>query len=182
MMGALVDFRTERLKQEPRCRMAHEGAANSVGGLFDLIDLVRPHSVLEIGANRGVSTEAFLLTCKHVTAIDPWEWEAGAEDGAFGEFFRRCESFPHLTIIKGRSPEAVRKLSERFDLAYIDGAHDYESVKADIAACASIARDLSGHDYYHQPVKRAVDEFGDVRVFADTSWLIIKRHVHVVSS
>jgi predicted O-methyltransferase YrrM len=175
-----MNRRMEQLKSEPRCIEAAQGAGNFVAGLFDLIATVKPKSVLEIGSNRGVSTEAFLLSGAHVTVIDPWETAAGAERDAFAEFMHRCGAYPGLRIIKGMSPAAVRDLNVNFDLAYIDGAHDYISVKADIAVCAPIARWLAGHDYFHPPVRRAVDEFGDVSVFGDTSWLITERHNHVV--
>ncbi len=81
------------------------------------------------------------------------------------------------TVVELPSTEAARSLRHhpeverrhpdpgRYDLVFIDAAHDYESVKADIAAWWPLVRRggiLSGHDYntrrYHG-VNQAVDEF-----------------------
>lgn len=175
--------RLEQLKTEPRCIGAPNDRHNYIGGLLDLIADVKPRTVLEIGSNRGVSTEAFILTCEKVTAIDPWEQDPNdhnaAERGAEAEFTWRCSFYPNITVIKGKSPDAVLKLEDRFDLAYIDANHDYENVRADIIACKKVAKVIAGHDYADTKrrtitdVRRAVDEFGEVRIFDDTSWVLL---------
>jgi glycosyltransferase involved in cell wall biosynthesis len=67
-----------------------------------------------------------------------------------------------------------------FDLIFIDGAHDYESVKADIVAWKSLVKVggiLSGHDYWnwgeHEGVGRAVDEaFPGVATCGSVWWTL----------
>src|SRR6266576_3315013 len=100
-------------------------------GLLDLIDMVKPKRMLEIGSFKGVSTEVFLLHAEHVTAIDPWE-----NKGIYTEFYSRVGAYPHLTIIRGKSPEAVPQ--KKFDFAYIDGDHSFEAVCADITAAWTV--------------------------------------------
>ena len=66
---------------------------------------------------------------------------------------------------------------EFFDLAYIDAAHDYESVAADIKGVLPHVRNdgwIAGHDYAAD-VRRAVGELLTApRTFGDTSWLTPK--------
>ena len=68
-----------------------------------------------------------------------------------------------ITSIKKSSLEAVNDFEdESLDFVFIDAAHDYENVKADILAwLPKIKRTgiLAGHDYWpNDPVQIAVDE------------------------
>ena len=152
----------------------HWGAAR-LPDLFELIDVVRPKSVLEIGCYRGVSTEVWLLHCAQVTAVDPWPDLAIRR-----EFLARCSHYPHLEMIEGFSPSALAAVSDRkFDLCYIDGDHSYEAVVQDIKAClplVKLGKFLGGHDYGGDcpGVAQAVDELlGKPQWrFSDGSWLV----------
>jgi predicted O-methyltransferase YrrM len=68
----------------------------------------------------------------------------------------------YITTIALPSLEAVKQFEdESLDFVYIDAAHDYDNVKADILAWKPKVKKggiLAGHDYVHPPVKRAVDE------------------------
>lgn len=63
------------------------------------------------------------------------------------------------------------------DFVFIDAAHDYDSVKADIAAWLPKVKKgglLAGHDYHHPPVAQAVDEaFADVHRYEGTCWGVV---------
>ncbi len=65
------------------------------------------------------------------------------------------------------------------DLVFIDAAHDYESVKADILAWLpkiKINGIISGHDYGHPPVRQAVHEFlTDVNDGSGGPWFTVKK-------
>jgi hypothetical protein len=67
-----------------------------------------------------------------------------------------------IQFIKGDSTLLV--LENGVDVTFIDGGHDYETVKADIAQFAPITRELIlFHDYselpMHAGVKKALDEW-----------------------
>jgi predicted O-methyltransferase YrrM len=155
-----------------------DGATNAtrVPGLLDLLAVTKPQSVLEIGCFTGISTEVFLLHCAHVTAVDCWDAEYIKV-----VFEGRTALYPGLTVVHGRSPEALHDLKwGSFDLCYIDGDHRYEAVRDDILACKSLVRPggyIGGHDYgwYDCPgVAPAVHDFlrKPDYVFDDTSWVV----------
>jgi hypothetical protein len=58
---------------------------------------------------------------------------------------------------------------------FIDASHDYESVKADVKAWLPKVKKggyLAGHDWHHEPVKRAVIEvLGEVDEFDGDCWI-----------
>jgi predicted O-methyltransferase YrrM len=143
---------------------------NFLPGLAELILRTRPRSVIEIGCDRGVSTELFLLTAARVVAVDPWD-----DQTSYQEFAKRCAGYPHLEICRGASPEALDKFGAEFDMCYIDADHSYEAVRRDILACTRVVKPtgwLAGHDYHHPQVARAVQSMVDEAIsFPDGSWL-----------
>jgi predicted O-methyltransferase YrrM len=143
---------------------------NFLPGLVELILRAMPRSVIEIGSDRGVSTELFLLTAARVVAVDPWQ-----NENSFQEFANRCAGYPHLEIIRERCPEALERFGAEFDLCYIDADHSYEAVRRDIIACTRIVKPngwLAGHDYHQPQVERAVRSLIDAPMsFRDGSWL-----------
>lgn len=147
---------------------------NFLPGLAELILHTKPRNVIEIGSDRGVSTELFLLTTARVVAVDPWESPA-----SFQEFVERCSGYPHLEICRGKSPEALAQFGAEFDLCYIDADHSYEAVRRDILACTRIVKPdgwLAGHDYHQPQVERAVLSMIDEPIsFRDGSWLARNR-------
>src|ERR1700693_135743 len=84
-------------------------------GLYDLIETIKPTSVIEIGSYRGVSTEIFLLCCKRVVAVDPWEYP----ETMFQEFMERVGSYPNLEVCRGKSPVVLDRFNREFDMSYI---------------------------------------------------------------
>ncbi len=168
--------RVDALLTTKRC--LYQGDAtdvhNFLPGLVELILRTRPRTVIEIGSDRGVSTELFLLTAARVVAVDPWD-----NQRTFEEFVDRCAAYPHLEICRGKSPEALDRFGPEFDLCYIDADHSYEAVQRDILACTRIVKPdgwLAGHDYHQAQVERAVLSIIDAPIaFRDGSWLAINR-------
>ncbi len=122
--------------------------------------------IVEIGSYKGRSTRALTdNTDGLVIAIDnffgPPEIELANRDTIYDQFVSNMAGVNNLAVIKADhrdlpNPEFVP------DMVFIDGSHDYESVKADILywlpriAPGGI---LSGHDYGWCPgVEQAVNE------------------------
>jgi predicted O-methyltransferase YrrM len=147
---------------------------NFVGGLIELVLQVKPRAVIEIGSDRGVSTEVFLLTTARVVAVDPWDHE-----GYHQEFLERCGAYPNLETCRGKSPEVLDRFDAEFDLCYVDADHGYDAVRRDILACTRIVKPdgfLAGHDYHQPQVEQAVRSLIDDPIaFRDGSWLAKNR-------
>lgn len=116
--------------------------------------------VLEIGTGLGYSTRAFMAggaRSVDTVDIDPWV---------------HAEIVPELEldwVNGGGSPgdfRALRDLSEvglNYDLVFVDGAHNYESVARDAALAVYVVREgglVVFHDWRHCPddVRKAVED------------------------
>lgn len=166
--------RLVELCQEPRCEFAENTEHNYVRGLILLVETAKPRSVLEIGCHKGVSTEVFMILCNRVVAVDIWD-----EYYILEQFKRRSENYSNVEIVRARSPAALDRFADNeFDMVYIDGEHNYDSVVDDIKAALRIVKPfgwIAGHDVGSGGVGRAVLELlGQPIVFPDTSWLIAK--------
>lgn len=141
---------------------------------------------VEVGTRVGDLASVVLDRTKlTLTVVDSWEGQfADAEAEA------RAKLGGRAAIIKARSVEASKQFeNESLDLVYIDAAHDFESVCADIKAWYPKVKSggiLAGHDYEDKPddgywgpieVKRAVDSvFNTVNVIDENppSWWVVK--------
>jgi predicted O-methyltransferase YrrM len=181
-----ADFQTARLHEligTMRCLYpgGDRDVHNFVGGLIELVIKVKPRAVIEIGSDRGVSTEVFLLTTARVVAVDPWEHE-----DYYQEFLQRCGAYPHLETCRGRSPDVLDRFGAEFDLCYVDADHGYDAVRRDILSCTKIVKPdgfLAGHDYHQPQVEQAVRSLLDDPIaFRDGSWLAKNRLSQRVSA
>lgn len=126
-------------------------------------------------------------------AVDPWKDEPSqGYDGAaeyapivrkYGGLFRAFmkmmsenvpDVFDRMHIVRARSTEIV--IGDNVDFVFLDGAHDYESVRDDIAHWhrnVKVGGILAGHDFSDQfpGVKKAVSEFG-TPTLSGTCWWI----------
>ncbi len=108
----------------------------------------------EIGSWKGRSTFAIAEACTGtVYAVDRWE-----SDDVFHQFQRNLARFPNVCVCRMDSQAAADSLPET-DVVFIDGAHDYYSVRTDLRTWKSKAtRILCGHDFNWCGVRRAVAE------------------------
>jgi predicted O-methyltransferase YrrM len=148
--------------------------------------------VVEIGSYLGRSTRALAdNSCGRVYAIDTWRnadvhpymrvppFMLG-EDWCWNAFLRNVGDLipDRLEVRRRQSAQAALEFAgegRTFDLIFIDGAHDYQSVKEDIQAWRPLLKDgglLCGHDFIakHMGVVEAVRE--EVKEFEvmDTIW------------
>ena len=118
-------------------------------------------NIAEIGSFMGRSTRALAEnTSGIVDAIDLWkrndEYQELQKDLTEEEIFAIFEkNVAGLRVYARRMPSLVAAKSsalrgETFDMVFVDGAHDYESVKADILAWKPLIKSgglLCGHDF-----------------------------------
>jgi predicted O-methyltransferase YrrM len=147
--------------------------------LLWLAEQASTHSkIVEVGSWFGRSTRAIVdNTTGVVVAVDTWEGSdedahrailAGKpENWLFGEFAKNMEGLPtgRLYAFRGLSVDATkyyRHMGVTFDMVFLDAAHDYENVAADIRAWQPLIAPrgiISGHDYGSwDGVTQAVDE------------------------
>lgn len=137
--------------------------------------------VLEIGSFNGASAVAMGFALQRIDGciycIDPWFDYAGQEDFSDLEAERIADrkiiaSFlghtgflgSRVKMMRGTLADFAGMVSgQNFDLIFIDGAHDYDSVRHDILVSLAALKPggiLCGHDYHSMGhgVRRAVDE------------------------
>lgn len=91
----------------------------------------RDKRVLEIGSYCGRSTICLAQTATHVTAMDWWDGRATpAPRDTLGEFVANLRRYDVAEKVETVSPDDDIPLPY-YDLAFIDGAHDLESVRID---------------------------------------------------
>ena len=153
--------------------------------------------VIEVGSWLGRSTRALADHCPGtVWAVDDWRGDPGVPEdpinrvmadmggpGAARHLFT-VALMDHLTggrvkLLTLPSVEAATQLGGEFgrgfDLIFLDGSHDYASVRADLLAYRPLVRDgglLCGHDRGWTGVAQAVTEvLGGWRPGPGTLWL-----------
>jgi predicted O-methyltransferase YrrM len=142
--------------------------------------------IAEIGSWRGRSTAALSdNTTGTVWAIDTWEgspetdfdpdFKAGGPEWLYGEFTKSMrENVKPVRLSSVEAAYMFEAIEDRFDLIFIDGAHDYASVVADISAWRPLLAEggtLCGHDYWPgSDVRKAVDELLVVSNPAGSIW------------
>ena len=110
----------------------------------------------EIGVCQGRYAQMLCQTIPglELTVIDPWP---GDNNPNMLEAIDRLDGYD-VEFVRATSLDAPKQI---YDFVFIDGLHDYQSVKADIEAWAPYARIVSGHDYHVEGVARAVNEYAD---------------------
>ena len=124
--------------------------------------------VLEVGAYAGRSTICLAQEARSVTTVDPFDGRGTAQEGntrpLFDRNVRRHRVDGRVTAITGTSIDVLPNLPPVYDLVFVDGAHDQESVATDASLAAAVLKPgglLVFHDYGDQDhgVTEAVDEF-----------------------
>ena len=145
-----------------------------------------PAHFVEIGSYKGRSSSFMAVEIARsgkaiqFDCVDTWE---GSEEHQAGKEFEDPDVvnrqmfdvfLNNMSPVKGyynpvrmTSLEAADQYDDAsLDFVFIDAAHDYDSVRADILAWepkVKIGGIISGHDYLHPPLKQAVDEiFGEL--------------------
>lgn len=177
-----------------------EGAPRRWDFLAGLMSTQDFKTFVEVGCKEGRTTGHILKALPEVSvvAIDPWcvmpdqanvkhgetyeKWDFAAIEA---EFWKNVgDDKPRVMQLRMTSEQAAPVCSTRvIDMAFVDAAHDYQSVKDDIKRWYALVREggiLAGHDFNHKwpGVQRAVAESFDlmqVGVGPDSVWFIIKQ-------
>jgi hypothetical protein len=126
-------------------------------------------SCLEVGSYCGLSTSQIATTAKGVLAVDTFDGMGTIHHGedteeAFWNTMRGTGVADKVRAIRGLSSDVLPKLKPgAFDFIFIDGSHDYESVKADARMARPLLKAdgvLAFHDVSegHPGVCRVVQE------------------------
>ena len=137
--------------------------------------------IAEIGSWKGRSTCALGANTEGIViAVDTWQ--GSEEQGCivnptelYAEFIRNTYRLP-IVPVRLPSVEAASRMNRaKFDLIFIDGKHDYESIRSDISMWTPLLSPsgiLCGHDFTESwpGIQRAVQELVPrFRVVPDTS-------------
>lgn len=155
--------------------------------MCEYINSVTPMSmftIAEVGVFLGDSTEVFLEYVKEIYCIDPWEsGHGGISDTVnmnlvYDKFMDEFGNNKKLVVLRMPSLAAARAIDVKFDMVYIDGLHDYESVKSDIHYWRPHIKPggwIAGHDY-HKRFKGVIEAVNEQlgnpdKTFVDMSWV-----------
>lgn len=153
--------------------------------LYDLASSVpRNGAIVEIGAMQGKSTVCLGLGAKQagawVWSIDPHEDQQVNEETRYGMhnhaalLMNLClhEVADVVRVVALRSEWVAEVWTFAIELLWIDGAHEYESVRADLLNWSYYARKIAVHDSSgHFPgVSRALKEF----ILSDGNWKVVR--------
>lgn len=128
-----------------------------------LMALAAGKRVLEIGTFRGYSAALMATTALMVHTVD-WHRggeELGAQDTLMEAWHNiRAAGADNVILHVGKSSDVLPTLRGPFDLVFIDGSHQYEGVRTDIALSRRLSSTFLFHDYNYGfvGVMRAVDE------------------------
>lgn len=159
-------------------------------GLLDMIEYINTFqdtkelTILEIGAYCGESACIFAEHFKFVYSIDAWEFDImddslrvqGVEN-IEAEYDKNISKYKNIIKIKGKSKDLSTQVLGVYDVIYIDGGHDYDSVKTDIEAWKDkVKYFLCGHDYWQGRFDGVIKAVNEIRIpdkiFCDNSWII----------
>lgn len=129
-----------------------------------LAELAKGKRVVEIGSYCGLSTVCMGRTAEHVTAVDYFDGRGTPSPAdtlpPFKANLARYGLTEKVTICHADSEIPLPE----YDLAFIDGAHDYHWVANDINRCLAVLKPdglLAFHDFKHPShpgIELAVDE------------------------
>jgi predicted O-methyltransferase YrrM len=130
------------------------------------------NSYLEIGTFDGIALSVYAETYpdKKFTAIDAFEIAYGTGNGHLEYVCMNCKHMNNINLHIGRSINVLPTITDNFDMIFIDGAHDYNSIKNDYEMCWRLLNQggmLIFHDIHLEStlavIKQVEEEQGLIR-------------------
>lgn len=160
--------------------------------LIPFFGIETPIVGIEIGVEGAGGSAALLTYMPNLTlySIDPFlhmegkRYEAGARtqdnfDYLYQKSLEKIASFGERGhLIRVKSDDAVSIITMPIDFVWIDGDHEYEQVKRDLANWKPKLKSksiLAGHDWQNEEVHRAILEMfklEEIRLGDDSIWWI----------
>ena len=123
---------------------------------FNMIRDTTNGQYVEVGTFHGASAYAASFNAHHVDTIDIYDWQPRIG----------LSLLPRDNIwrFRGTADDFIKKFQAPIDVLFIDGSHEYDYIKRDIAALCPLVKKggiVMFHDYHPQSagVKPAVDEW-----------------------
>jgi predicted O-methyltransferase YrrM len=120
-------------------------------------------TVLELGAWKGRSTVVLAGVARYVVSIDRHQGISGHDNDSLPDYLLNVRSLPNVAMVVADF-EAVVPLLGHFDLVYVDGDHDANSVERDVRLAYDYSSPtvICGHDWDFDEVRE-----GFARVLGD---------------
>ena len=138
-----------------------------------LFTYMEPKTIVELGVDYGYTTSVFSNALKtnslYKSKVYGIDWFQGDTSSGFRDTKEFVDNkiqehnMNNVQIIKGDFNEIVKAWNRDIDILFIDGSHDYESVKSDFEKWSKFVYEDEGLILFHDI---AVEEFG-VKQFYD---------------
>jgi hypothetical protein len=136
----------------------------STHDIAELQRLAAGATVLELGAYMGRSTMVLSEVARYVVSVDRHEGVPAFENDSLPDYLVAIRPLRNVAMVVAKFEDFVPLLGiGQFDLAFIDGQHEYDQVMRDILLVLPLDPPIFAfHDWDFADVRRAGSEiFGD---------------------
>jgi hypothetical protein len=125
----------------------------------ELQRLAKGRTVLELGAWKGRSTVALSQVAHYVVSVDRHQGIPGHDDDSLPDYLSSVRILSNVAIVVAEFDRFCPLLCDYFDLVFIDGDHDADSVERDTRTAlehTTLSANLAFHDWDFESVREGV--------------------------